>query len=212
MSKIQFSIIVTVHDQAREISEHLPTLLTQQYDDGYEVIVVDESSADDTTDVLKQLKTEYPHLYTTFLPKYHFQQNRQRLAFTIGVKAAKYDYTILADINTPPVSETWLHDLAEEIESLHPELMAGYFKRKNGVLKLQTFDDIAQAETIVSKAERKKANGHKGRWCRFLRGKYDFLVVKTTQGHELLRLFDTDLHGTRLLLCRIKVFLSSMLS
>ena len=209
--KPKFSIVVSTYDQAQEISENLPSLLNQQYEAGYEVIVVDESSADDTADVLKQLKSQFPNLYTTFLPKYQFQKNRQRLAYTIGVKAAKHNYTVLADINRPPLSETWLQDLAEVIESQRPELMAGYIIRKKGTMKLQTFDDIAQAQHIVGKAERRKANGHKGRWLRFLRGKYDFLVVKTSLGHELLRFFETDLKGTNLLGCRLKVILHNMM-
>ena len=54
-----FSIVIAVCDQAMEISKNLPSLLTQRYDGDYEVIVVDESSVDDTADILKQLKNEY---------------------------------------------------------------------------------------------------------------------------------------------------------
>ena len=64
-----FSIIMTVYDQAPELRENLPLFLTQEYEPGYEVIVVDETSTDGTTDMLKLLKEDYPHLYTTFLPK-----------------------------------------------------------------------------------------------------------------------------------------------
>ena len=61
---------MTVYDQSEELKENLPLLLQQEYESGgYEVIVVDESSTDSTPDVLKLLKGEYPHLYSTFLPK-----------------------------------------------------------------------------------------------------------------------------------------------
>lgn len=79
-----FSIVIGVHDQAEEIEQNLPSLLTQQFEGGYEVIVVDESSTDETVDVLKRLKSNHPHLYTTFLPKYHFQNNRRRLCLHPG--------------------------------------------------------------------------------------------------------------------------------
>ncbi len=210
-AKPRFSIIVSIYDKAPEISENLPALLNQQYDEGYEVIVVDESSTDNTNDVLKQFKSQYSQLYTTFLPKYQFQKNRQRLALTIGVKAAKHNYTIITDIDMPPLSETWLQDVADVIDREHPALIAGYFKEKDSTMKCQTFDNIAQAEDLVCKAERQRANGHSGRWQRYLRGKYDFLVVKTCLGHELLRLFGTDLHGTRLLSSRIKVVVHNLM-
>ena len=55
ISKQGFSIIITVYDQAHELKENLPAYLTQVYEPGYEVMVVDETSTDDTPDVLKLL-------------------------------------------------------------------------------------------------------------------------------------------------------------
>ena len=85
----KFSVIMTVFDNGSELEQHLPAFLTQQYEPGYEVIVVDESSTNNTDDVLKLMKQQYPHLYSTFLPKPDVHRNRKRLALTIGVKAAK---------------------------------------------------------------------------------------------------------------------------
>lgn len=200
----QFSIITAVHDQGTEIADNLPALLTQQYEPGYEVIVVDESSSDNTTDVLKQLKAVYPHLYSTFLPKYHFQENRQRLALTLGVKAAKYDWVVFTDINTPPTSDLWLRELADNTGD-SAELVLGYYNRKSGQTRLQIFYDVDDARGIVCKAERKQANGHSGRWLRYLRGKYDFIAVPTALGHDVLRLFGQKLRGRHLLGRRLKV-------
>ena len=42
----RFSIIMTVYDQAGELEENLPAFLQQEYEPGFEVIVVDESSTD----------------------------------------------------------------------------------------------------------------------------------------------------------------------
>ena len=64
-----FSILITVYNQANELRDNLPAYLTQQYEQGYEVIVIDESSSDESPDVLKLLKKDYPRLYSTFLPK-----------------------------------------------------------------------------------------------------------------------------------------------
>ena len=41
---------MTAYDQAYELKESLPVFLTQQYEPGYEVVVVDESSTDETAD------------------------------------------------------------------------------------------------------------------------------------------------------------------
>jgi len=208
--KRTFSIIAAVHDQSAAISENLPALLSQQYEGRYEVIVVDESSTDDTLDVLKQLKTDNPHLYTTFLPKYQFQRNRRRLALTIGVKAAKNDWVIFIDINTPPSSDTWLEELSAQIES-GEKLQLGYISRKKGNVRLQPFYNLEDARSLVSKNERAEACiGHQGSHLRYLQGKYDFMVVKRSEAHEALRLFGNDLHGGRLFARSLRVALYNL--
>jgi glycosyltransferase involved in cell wall biosynthesis len=188
--KATFSVIIAVHDQEQELEQNLPLLLTQQYDGDYEVIIVDESSSDGTVDVLKKLKTSHQHLYSTFLPKYHFQKNRRRLALTIGVKAAKYEWVIFADIDKPPLSETWLQELAS-FACTPTTLLLGYIKRKKNDVRLSTFEDVSSARRIVGQAEHWRATG-KGRLMKYLRRNrnYDFIMVRTQQGHETLKFFE----------------------
>ena len=50
IDKQGFSIIMTAYNQADELKENLPAYLSQTYEPGYEVIVVDETSSDDTPD------------------------------------------------------------------------------------------------------------------------------------------------------------------
>ena len=111
------SIVMTVHDQAEALEQNLPAFLTVPYEGTYEVIVVDNMSADETPDVLKRMKAEYPNLYSTFLPESVIvNPSRKRLALSIGAKAAHYDYIVLADIRRVPVNTEWfLNDLRPTI-------------------------------------------------------------------------------------------------
>ena len=187
-NKTSFSIVMAVNNQADELRSELPSLLTLPYDD-YEVVVVDESSTDDTADVLKQQKADHKNLYTTFLPKYPFQNNPRRLAFTIGVKAAKKDWIVFTDVTTLPPSETWLEELSAYACS-PSVLLLGYVNRKNGDIRLETFDDIDRARSIISKEEHHRGSNRHG-WMRRLLKKtgYDYIAVRAELGHEALRLF-----------------------
>ena len=183
-----FSLVMTVHDQAEEIRNELPRLLEQQYED-YEVIVVDEHSSDETADLLNFMKTDHPQLYTTFLPKYQFQQFRRRLAFTLGVKAARKEWIVFTDLTTTPPSPTWLEELSEYTGD--SVLILGYVNRKSGAVKLKLFDEISAAKSIISKAEHwREGIGHNN-WMRHLQRStyYDFIAVRADLGHEALRLF-----------------------
>lgn len=198
----RFSVIMAVYDNARELEENLPAFLTQTYEPGFEVIVVDESSTDNTEDVLKLFKQKHPHFYNTFLPKPNRNIMRRKLALTIGVKATKNEWVVMTDIHKQPPSEEWLKEIAECMDS-STEAMIGYYRKKG--TKIQCFDDIAEARRLITKAERLRADGHKGKHLKYLRGKYDFIVVKTSKAHDLLKFFEQKIGFRRLLGLRLAV-------
>ena len=193
---IKFSVVMTVYDNALELEEHLPAFLTQDYQEGYEVIVVDESSTDNTDEVLKLQMQNDPKLYKTFLPKPNINVTRKKLALTIGVKAAKNEWVILSDIRSYPTSETWLKEIAESIDS-NSDIILGYFGKKGTTLQL--YDEVEQARRIITKAERARADGHKGKRMKKIRGKYDFIVVKKEKAHDALSYFEKRISWIRLL-------------
>ena len=199
---------MTVYDNGKDLEENLPAYLTQQYEPGYEVIVVDESSTDDTDDVLKLMKQQYPHLYTTFLPKPDIHLVRKRLALTIGVKAAKNEWIIFTDIKAFPQDNTWLQTIADNLSSASDIMLARY--NKKGELVMYTFGGIEEVSNYVVKGERQRADGHKGTRLRKLRGKYDFIVVRTDHAHELLKLFEQHVGMGRLLGIRLSIFFHNL--
>ena len=203
----KFSVIMTVFDNGNDLEQHLPAFLTQTYEPGYEVIVVDESSTDNTDDVLKLLKQQYPHLYTTFLPKPDIHIIRKRLALTIGVKAAKNERIIFSNINAFPQDETWLQTIADNLGSASGIMLGRYQK---GELKMRLFDDLESVSDYIIKSERQRADGHKGTHLKNLRGKYDFIVVRTAEAHELLKRFDQSVGFGRLLGLRLSILFQNL--
>ena len=203
----RFSVIMTVYDQARELEQQLPAYLKQTYETGYEVIVVDESSTDETPDVLKLLKNEYPHLYSTFLPKPNRRVVRRKQAFNVGIKASKNEWIIFSDINTFPENDTWLQTINDNLGDSSPIMLARY---KKGDLIMRTFEDIEEVSNYIIKGERQRAEGHKGSHLRKLRGKYDFIVVRTDEAHELLKLFEQKISLGRLLRLRLSIFFKNL--
>ena len=203
----KFSIIMTVFDNGCDLEEHLPAFMTQAYEPGYEVIVVDESSTDHTDDVLKLMKQQYPHLYTTFVPKPDIHIVRKRLALTIGVKASKNEWIIFSDINSSPQDETWLQTIASNLENTSGILL-GYYKK--GELKTRLFEDIEAVSDYIVKGERQRADGHKGTRLRTLRGKYDFVAVRANEAHELLKYFEQSVGFGRLFGLRMRILFRNL--
>ena len=85
------TIIFTPHDNAQELAKNLPLYLNQDYPADFQVIVVAPQNDHETSDVLKRFASN-SHLYTTFIPESSRYMSKKKLAITLGVKAAKYDW------------------------------------------------------------------------------------------------------------------------
>lgn len=198
-----FSIIMTVYDQAPELRDNLPMFLTQDYEPGYEVIVIDETSTDETSDVLKLLKEDYPHLYTTFLPKPHSPQIRKKkMAINLGIKAAKHDWLIITKIGNKPWAEDVLK-VMDEVTDKHAELTLGYHTNKG--MTLQAFADCHDARFHILKTERRLKKITERRHQKIAWGRYDFIIIRKDQALEILKYYEEQIPAKTLLGYRLRI-------
>lgn len=185
-SEHSFSVIMTVYDQAQLLEQNLPAYLTQQHDGGYEVIVVDESSTDETEDVLKLLKQNHSCLYTTFLPKPNRRIVRRKMALSLGVKAAGQKWVIMTDIHVKPSADDLLQAIAAHLDGSEA-ITLGYVR--GSTTRLQPFATIEEAHQLIRRRERigrKQPRQHR----RYMKGNYDFIITRKEQAHEVLKWFE----------------------
>ena len=188
--KSGLSVVLAVHDQAEQIRRNLPIILLQDYGPGYEVIVVDESSTDDTEDVLKQLKAQYPHLYTTYIPASSHYVSRRKLALTIGMKAAHNEWVIITEASCHPDSDSWLRAMAEAMNS-EVDAVCAYTPFDKGIKATYAYSRMITwwrqfnspyrydgACLAIRKSAFMARNGFLKN-LQFLRSEYDFLVNET---------------------------------
>jgi len=203
------SVIIAVHDQSKALEENLPLYLQQSCDVPYRVIVVDEASTDATPDVLKRLRADYSHLYTTFMPAYRYSPLRHRLAINIGLKAARGEWVVMVDITRPPCSAVMLQDMLSQVSGKGCPAATAYYQPKSGSLRYVLWDSVGEMEHVVSKAERQHAGHDRSRWMNIRRGRYDALIVQHSHAGELLPYIYRDIRGRQLAALRLKVFMDS---
>ena len=204
-----FSIIMTVYDQDYDLKDNLPAFLEQKYEPGYEVIVVDESSTDETPDVLKLLKNDYKNLYTTFLPKPQYFVKRKMQALNIGIKAAKHDWLIFTNANHQPVGDDILQAINDTMDAT-ADLTLGYLTKKG--IKLQTFVEYQQAKDHITRIERKiqKVRVRKRKNFRF--GRYDFIIVRKDVAVDILKYYEQRPSFWQRQLLRWRIFWKNLFS
>jgi glycosyltransferase involved in cell wall biosynthesis len=105
------SIVVYAHNQGAQLETHLPQLLKLNYP-RYEVIVVDDASSDNTDDVLTAIEQRYDHFYHTHITDQVRTVSRRKLAFMLGIKAARYDVVLSTHAQCLPTSDRWIHAMA----------------------------------------------------------------------------------------------------
>ncbi len=130
------SVIITTSDQEELLAKHLPHILEQDYPN-FEVIVVDDNSADDTKELLERLSRQYPHLYTTYTSDSIRYISHKKLALTLGIKAAKNEWLAFIEPDCYPVSNQWLSRLAQHCTET-TDVVLGYsnYERKPGFANL----------------------------------------------------------------------------
>ena len=101
------SIVVDAMNETYQLSRFLPLVLHQEYPT-LEVIVVVDSIAEATSDMLSEMKAHFPNLHITFVPYGSRSLSRKKLAIMIGIKAAHYDVILTTSANCRPTSDQWL--------------------------------------------------------------------------------------------------------
>jgi poly-beta-1,6-N-acetyl-D-glucosamine synthase len=119
------SVIVCAKNESDNLKQYLPLLMGQDYPH-FEVIVVNDSSSDDSEMVLAGLKEQYPNLYYTTIPLDKRFRHSKKLAVNIGVKAAKHEHLLFTDADCYPVSKTWISELMNGFSEPGKSLVIGY--------------------------------------------------------------------------------------
>lgn len=198
---------MSCYDQAYELESNLPSYLTQEYEPGYEVIVVNESSTDQTEEVLKLFKNDYSHLYSTFLPKPNIPLFRKKFAFNIGTKAAKNEWIIFANVSNKLVASDIQKAINDNL-SRDAQVTLGYHVRKG--IRLQPFATIDEAAPLIIKTERRLTKITERKRFKYTWGRYDFIVIRKKDVVEMLKLFEQKISWYRLFCIRLSILFGNM--
>lgn len=120
------TVVIPARNQADALRRHLPAVLSQDYD-LYDVIVVDMASADETLVLLEAMEMEYDHLRHLQTPPSARDISLERLALTLGIRAAQSEWVVITQADCEPASSHWLTTVSKSIRAhADAEIVMGY--------------------------------------------------------------------------------------
>ena len=105
------SVIIPVHNAAATLGHQLKALKEQEFDGSWEIVAVDNQSADDSATVIRQYQQQMPQL------RFVQATDKQTAAYArnVGARAAKGDVFLFCDADDV-VAPGWLAALADALE------------------------------------------------------------------------------------------------
>jgi glycosyltransferase involved in cell wall biosynthesis len=133
-AKEPVSVIICARNEEENLRKNLPVILEQEYPD-FEVVVINDCSADGTEKYLDKLIEDYPFLKSTTIKEDRKFRHGKKLALTIGIKAAKNDLLLLTDADCRPESSHWIDTIQRNFaEGTSIVLGYGGYSEEKGLL------------------------------------------------------------------------------
>ena len=127
---MELSVVIPIFNESENIpilAEEIRAALDGKYD--YEVLFVDDGSTDDSPQILKQLRSEYPQ----FRIIRHLQNAGQSTAVRNGVKAARAELVVTLDgdgQNDPADIPRFMEVMQNRAPGSKLRMVAGYRKKR----------------------------------------------------------------------------------
>lgn len=88
---IPISIIICAKNEADNLKKNLPLILDQEYSN-FEIVLVNDSSSDDTLKVMKEFEANSNNIKVVDVKTNETFWGNKKYALTLGIKTSKYDF------------------------------------------------------------------------------------------------------------------------
>lgn len=173
------SVVLTVDDEGESLKANLAMWLSQSYGGDYQVIVVVSGNDSLVDNILKQYSDD-KRLYTTFIPSSSRYMSRKKLAVTVGMKAAKYEWVLLSEVDCYPSSDKLVASFSKKCGD-DIDIVLGYTAFEGDFRDSRRFDNTYNLYRQLAKAQRGRAWGYSG--CALMLRKKVFIDGKGFDGN-----------------------------
>lgn len=147
------SVVICARNEDYLLKILLPKILEQDYP-SFEIVVVNDSSTDDTLEYLEDLKRVHPNISIVNIAQNLNFFSGKKFPLSLGIKSAKNELLLLTDPDCEPSSNQWIKDMASAFTP-STEIVLGYspIKPEKGFFNtLARYDTMQRAIQYLSYA------------------------------------------------------------
>lgn len=139
------SIIVCAKNEAENLRKHIPKWLQQDHGH-FELVLIDDASADDTEKVIEQFAQQDPRIVPVSITNNEAFWSNKKYSLTLGIKKARHQRLLFTDADCFPASPHWLSKMTAPLsQSVGLVLGYGAYTRQPGLL-----NTLIRFETLIT--------------------------------------------------------------
>jgi len=152
------SVLVYIKNNGENLENNLKAILEQDYPD-FEIILINDSSADDSFKIIERFQKSHPDfpIHFTNVHGNELFWGSKKYALTLGIKRAKNNYLLFTDGHCKPLTNQWIREMATGFLN-NKQLVLGYsnYTKEKGLFNLfLRFDALMNAIHYLSFANAK---------------------------------------------------------
>lgn len=191
--EVPVSVIICAKNEEENLKNFLPSILEQDYPE-FEVIVINDASADGTLEVIEEFQKFDPRIQIVNVQNNEAFWANKKYSLTLGIKKAKNKHLLFTDADCAPQSSNWIKEMSRNFQPDTSIVLGygGYFQHTGSLLnKLIRFETLLTAIQYFSYA--KLGSPYMGVGRNLAYTSTQFYEMKGFASHLHLRSGDDDL-------------------
>ncbi|MFC2110337.1 glycosyltransferase [Bacteroidota bacterium] len=188
------SILICAKNEAENLKEILPNILNQNYENDFELVLINDRSTDTTAEVMNSFAENNHNIKIVNIQDCENFWGNKKYALTLGIKAAKHEHLLFTDADCKPLSDTWIHEMAGNFSNEN-KIILGYGAYEK--IKFSFLNKLIRFETLITALQyfsyAKMGNPYMGVGRNLAYTKSEFFKVNGFIKHIKIKSGDDDL-------------------
>lgn len=143
---IAVSVIICAKNEAKNLKQFLPYIISQDYPD-FEIILINDASHDNSLEVMESFAKAHKNIKIVNVENIEAFWGNKKYALTLGIKASKNNFLLFTDADCKPLSKYWIKEMTSHFNNNKTIILGygSYSKIKNSLV-----NTLIRFETLVT--------------------------------------------------------------